>query len=564
MLFSAQTSQKFSRKKNIQKYLPLLVGLFCLWLLVIVILSASISKNQGRLIYAVDDAYIHMAMAKQFSQHGVWGVTRLNFSSTSSSLLWTLILSFFYGIFGVSEMTPFILNFFLATLLVLFIYYILEKYSINIWLKSLLVIVFIVGVPLPYLIFCGLEHVLQIFINLLFCYFAVKVVLSEYKNRSQENKITVLWLGILAFLVTLVRYEGLFLVFMVCLLLLIKKKVFKSLFCGMAGLLPIVLYGLISMSQGWYFLPSSIILKGRRPNFATFWGFFEFFYSGFRQLIYNIHIFLVLVIILLLMWFLYRKNGNFWTVPVIMGLVFLGTVFMHMFFARSGWYLNIMAFIRYDAYLLALGFFIFIIIWGNIAKENQDKTRPFFTQKILYLLIGCVCVFPIFERGVTANINVAQATSNIYSQQYQMARFLKKYYPGESVVVNDIGVINFMADIRCLDLWGLANKEIAVLILQQKYTSFEVQKFVRSHDARIAIIYDNYLNISGGIPKDWIPVARWKIRHNVVCSFDTVSFYALNKREIPHLINSLNTFSVQLPPEVVFSSPVEVKWNQNQ
>jgi hypothetical protein len=230
-----------------------------------------------------------------------------------------------------------------------------------------------------------------------------------------------------------------------------------------------------------------------------------------------------------------------------------------MFFARSGWFLNIMAFIRYDAYLPALGFFIIICIWMNISRENQLKNRPFLVQKSLYFLLGCLIVLPIFERGIRTNLNVAQATTNIYSQQYQMAHFLKKYYQNQSVVVNDIGAINFITDIRCLDLWGLANREIAGLILQGRYTSAELESFVRSGHGRIAIIYDNYLNISGGIPRDWMLVARWKILNNVVCSFDTVSFYALNKNEIAYLIYSLNRYSSHLPAEVVISALVPKK-----
>jgi hypothetical protein len=42
--------------------------------------------NGGSFTYALDDAYIHLAMAKNFPL-GVWGTTRYEFSSSSSSLL---------------------------------------------------------------------------------------------------------------------------------------------------------------------------------------------------------------------------------------------------------------------------------------------------------------------------------------------------------------------------------------------------------------------------------------------------------------------------------------------
>ncbi|MEI6503653.1 MAG: hypothetical protein WCP21_21810 [Armatimonadota bacterium] len=44
-------------------------------------------KSGCRLVYPLDDTYIHLAMARNLVHHGVWGVTPYEFSSTSSSLL---------------------------------------------------------------------------------------------------------------------------------------------------------------------------------------------------------------------------------------------------------------------------------------------------------------------------------------------------------------------------------------------------------------------------------------------------------------------------------------------
>ena len=70
------------------------------------ILSVSVSKNHGHLVYALDDAYIGMAMARNFSQYGVWGVTRYAFTSCSSPPLWTLLLSLTYYLGGVNQLAP--------------------------------------------------------------------------------------------------------------------------------------------------------------------------------------------------------------------------------------------------------------------------------------------------------------------------------------------------------------------------------------------------------------------------------------------------------------------------
>src|SRR5262245_53231634 len=76
----------------------------------------AIQQADGSLVYSLDDAYIHMAMAKNLALHGVWGCTPFHFSSSSSSLLWTTILALTYFVTGVREVTPLVLNTLLALL----------------------------------------------------------------------------------------------------------------------------------------------------------------------------------------------------------------------------------------------------------------------------------------------------------------------------------------------------------------------------------------------------------------------------------------------------------------
>ncbi|MFQ6618145.1 MAG: hypothetical protein ACE5QV_05600, partial [Fidelibacterota bacterium] len=66
---------------NIKRYWPPLLAAIILFITITVVLLISINKNQGHLIYVLDDAYIHMAIAKNLSQYGIWGVTKYGFSS---------------------------------------------------------------------------------------------------------------------------------------------------------------------------------------------------------------------------------------------------------------------------------------------------------------------------------------------------------------------------------------------------------------------------------------------------------------------------------------------------
>src|SRR5262245_7913397 len=69
-------------------------------------------RINGQLLYSVDDAYIHMAMARNLAEHATYGVSPAVFSSASSSPLWTVAMG---AIFAVSpralwEWVPFLLE----------------------------------------------------------------------------------------------------------------------------------------------------------------------------------------------------------------------------------------------------------------------------------------------------------------------------------------------------------------------------------------------------------------------------------------------------------------------
>ncbi|MGF7117799.1 hypothetical protein [Methanobacterium oryzae] len=97
-----------SKLNALKDHWPLLVSIIIFLAIVSTLLFLSLEKNDGHVVYALDDPYIHMAMAKNFAEHGVWGVTKYGFSSSSSSPLYTLLLSVIYFIFGVNETAPLI------------------------------------------------------------------------------------------------------------------------------------------------------------------------------------------------------------------------------------------------------------------------------------------------------------------------------------------------------------------------------------------------------------------------------------------------------------------------
>ncbi|WP_429222225.1 hypothetical protein [Methanobacterium oryzae] len=108
-----------------------------------------------------------------------------------------------------------------------------------------------------------MEHIMQIILVILFVYFSAKLIASLDESQKEWFKSYEIILLILAPLVTAIRYEGLVLLAVVCALIFIYRKFMYSIILGLVGALPLVVYGLISVSKSWYFLPNSIILKER-------------------------------------------------------------------------------------------------------------------------------------------------------------------------------------------------------------------------------------------------------------------------------------------------------------
>jgi hypothetical protein len=226
-------------------------------------------------------------------------------------------------------------------------------------------------------------------------------------------------------------------------------------------------------------------------------------------------------------------------------IIFIATIFLHMQFAKIG------RLYRYEAYLEALG----IVVMGISLRKYLPEKLPIEIDKrlILRCIIVTLILFPFVLRGMVLLTRIPQATKNIYEQQYQMGLFVRKFYPGQTVAANDIGAINYLADIKCFDLWGLGNVEVGRARRRNLYNSQHIYELTRSAQVKFAMVYDDWFEKDGigGIPSQWINVGKWKILNNVVCGSDTVSFYAVDSSELDNLIENLRDFSSHLPKNVV-------------
>ncbi|MEO8514677.1 MAG: hypothetical protein ABI543_14050, partial [Ignavibacteria bacterium] len=198
------------------KYYPLFLGMLFLFIAYFTLLIISFYQNGNHIVYSLDDAYIHMAMAKNFASDGIWGVSRYEFASSSSSILWTSLLALIYFLFGANEIAPLILNLLFASLVIISSYFILKKYNISNKYIAMVLISLVVITPLPPLMFTGLEHVFHIWISLLFIYLVSELVIENNTDRKK-----IFYLVSLGTMLPMIRYEGIFLVFIASLLFIL-------------------------------------------------------------------------------------------------------------------------------------------------------------------------------------------------------------------------------------------------------------------------------------------------------------------------------------------------------
>src|SRR5579872_515524 len=138
-----------------------------------VLLSSLLHRTGGHLIYPLDDSYIHMSIAKNLGLHGVWGVTRNEFTSSSSSPLWILLLAALYRIFGVHEWMPVVLNVAVGVLVLSVVYRRVSRSGGPAFTTTLLLCFL---VPIPMLALSGMEHLVHVLLVILFATAAVRVL----------------------------------------------------------------------------------------------------------------------------------------------------------------------------------------------------------------------------------------------------------------------------------------------------------------------------------------------------------------------------------------------------
>jgi hypothetical protein len=242
-------------------------------------------------------------------------------------------------------------------------------------------------------------------------------------------------------------------------------------------------------------------------------------------------------------------EGRCWSYVSCFALTFVATLLLHAQFAEVGW------FYRYEAYLVALGitagFVALPVERTRVPRVESLRTTWPAAAVLVAALIALLA--PFVSRGAQALVRIPDAARDIDHQQLQIALFLRDYYRGDTVAANDIGLISYMGEVRCLDLWGLASQEVAGARLSRRYDTDVMRRLAAEQGARLAVVYEEWFSPFGGLPPEWTKVGTWTLDRSTVVGGLTVSFFAVDPSEAGRLTARLREFAARLPAGVVAS-----------
>jgi hypothetical protein len=535
-----------------KKYTPLPAGIAFVTIVVGALEWLALKKTGGHFCYPLDDPFIHMALAKNVALHGNWGINANDWTSTSSSPLFTILLSLLFKVFSINVYMPMVLSCGGTLLALVVMQRELNRHSslttVN---QGLLIIGTIIIGTIPAMTLLGMEHTLQIAFVLLFVHAVASVLTSAKGEPPREGDPpfaghrvgrppgaahpmmdwTLVWQASLcAGLMTFTRYETSFLVAGAFLMLVLQRKFKAAVIIALAGALPIILFGLVSVSKGAYFIPNSVMIKGNQN--------ITYLLNGGVTIIEKTGAFAGLfVIALLLAWQKIRvdnKDRDFWIL-----CLFLFGAAMHAITVTLSW------FYRYEAYLIVLGT---LHVGKMLLYWLQENGWRGVRRQCAVFVITLALLYSLPVRGLNSLRNSVRAIYNIYEQQYQMGLFLKTYYYQQTVAANDIGAISYYADLNTIDLWGLGNNQVMKARKYQYWNNGFLQGLVHDTHTRVAVIYDSWFDKD--LSKPWYKVATWELPYVYSCGDIKVSFYGMTNAEADTLEGNLKTFQAQLPKDV--------------
>jgi hypothetical protein len=500
-----------------------------LFLLVSVLgLAAILGLNNGRLIYTLDDPYIHLALAENIAR-GHYGINLQDYSAPASSILWPFLLAPFARS-RLADWVPLILNFAFALATVVVVASTVKEHLSRdplcpaTFLTSALTSAFIFGTNLVGLAFNGMEHSLQVFLAVL-----IPVGIA----REQESGKPPWWLLLALALGPMVRYELLALDLPAMMYLVLRGHGRATFLAAVAITVVLGGFSYFLQCKGLALLPSSVLVKSTTLSSNDHLKGLYFALQGNLLLREGALLGVVCAILIVVMLNraepLQHRQLAAWATSA--GI-------LHLVFGSFGW------FSRYEIYIWSASLVaLFLVFHGRIARFFTGRS-PVWSTAVLAIL---TCALSL--RYVLTTLTTPLASNNIYLQQYQMHRFVTEFYR-QPVAVNDLGWVSYRNDLYVVDLEGLASDWARVQRQQAQGTEW-MDALMKKHGARLVMIYDEVLPTH---PTTWRRLGELDLlRPRFSPAGIRVAFYATDDSTSSIATKILRRFRTTLPAGAAFT-----------
>jgi hypothetical protein len=520
------------------------VFLFGVWR----IATLSIAANDGHFVHPLDDPYIHMAMARNLMENGVYAPGSDAFAAASSSPLWTFLLAGSFAVAGVREWLPLAWNLLFGVLAIAVASSITRRLGLGAIASSVACFALVYLTPMIPVAFAGLEHMAHLFSVLLLLRIAID---SLEQERAQPG----LALAAAAALAVSFRYESLFLVVLLAVVFVVTRKTRLAVVILGAALVPVCAFGVWSLAHGGWFLPNSLMLKGKFPEARSTQRLLRtLFLRGVQDLDLYAHL-MSLMAAMVLTALLSRVSKN---VLLPLSLLIAGGVYLQLQFAAIGF------FYRYEAYLLGAGILLAVSAAAVFLKRQWalPVRRPLPLAAAVLCAVGLIPLFwSLHVRATFALETCVPASLSIYRQQYQMARFVRdELGPHARIAANDIGCLAFYTDAYVLDAFGLGSNAVTRLRRDRRYTPETLDSLLSVKRISAVLVYRSWFTdawANGGtvLPATLRTAGTLHIADNHGCADSTVEFLGMTAADAGTLSRALVHFRESAPAGVSIRVP---------
>ena len=522
LLVPTRDAALVSKKGSIRPQVSTVV--LSLWLLLFATeLVASVVLCDGRLVFTLDDPYIHLAVADHILSGG-YGINAAEFSSPSSSVIWPYLLALteavHLGTFG-----PLLINAFAACATVITVLRLLdavglvnpERDGLFPYIVALLAVFAASAVALP---MTGMEHSLHIWATVV----TFAGLVSAARGQAPS------WLHFAALvLLPLIRFEGAaFALAAIVGFAFLGHQRFAAtalavIACGLS------VYAALMVSRGLPLMPSSVLLKSRIVETA-----YERT-SALGAILDNLTRSLAnpygqrllmcgFIVACSAIWA--RANHK----ALIVCMVVLAAIGAHLVFGQYDW------FHRYEVYILTLA--ILAVLYVAAELRSRLAAREWMMAKSAIILLLAYAATPYLSAAMVTPF----AARNIYEQQYQMGRFAREIY-NRPVAVNDLGLVAYKNTNFVLDLWGLGSEQVRKAKLSGHYGPDQMTAFAEQYHVGVVMIYDSWF---ADVPANWTKVAILHT-HRVTAADADVAFYRTPSAEASDVTKALDALTATLP-----------------